>query len=330
MSENIQSIDSFQSIMDKRFGAGAVVDEDSSIDIERISTGSLTLDAALGGGWGVGKFIEVYAPESTGKTTLAIHSMVEAQKKYSKKATMIIDFEHAFDIIYARKIGLDTSKSRFKISQPNNAEEGMDILEEVIKSGLFSIVIIDSIAAMVPKSELEGESSDSSIGVIARLMSKSCRRFIGSAGKSGTTVLWINQLRDKIGVMFGNPETTTGGNAMKYYASQRVDLRKDIRDAAKNGKIKVKATVKKNKLSAPFLSCEYYIGFGEGILKTDEILDLSVELGIINQKGGGNYELIDGEEITKLGRGRESVLELLKDNKELTERLEIIIRENIK
>jgi recombination protein RecA len=285
--------------------------------VDAISTGSLGLDLALGvGGLPRGRVIEIYGPESSGKTTLTLHAIAEAQKKGGIAA--FIDAEHAFDRFYAEKLGIDVDN--LIISQPDYGEQGLEIAENLIRSGAIDIIVIDSVAALTPKSEIEGEMGDSKMGLHARLMSQALRKLTGAINKTNCTVIFINQLREKIGVMFGNPETTTGGNALKFYASVRLDIRRSTQiknaDSAVIGN-KTRVKVVKNKVAPPFQMAEFDIMYGEGISKVGEIIDLGVEFNIVKKSGSWfSY----GE--TKLGQGRDAVKKLLKDNPELMEELE--------
>jgi len=313
--------------LDKTYGKGTVMKMGDSpvIDVDVIPTGSLGLDVALGvGGYPRGRIIEIYGPESSGKTTLALHAIAEAQKKGGIAA--FIDAEHAFDRTYAERLGVDIEN--LIISQPDNGEQALEITDNLIRSGAIDIVIVDSVAALTPKSEIEGEMGDSKMGLHARLMSQAMRKLTGSISKTNCTVVFINQLREKIGVMFGNPETTTGGNALKFYASVRLDIRrstqiKDTDSTAMGNKTRVK--VVKNKVAPPFKQAEFDIMYGTGISKVGEIIDLGVDFEII-KKAGSWYSYDE----TKLGQGRDTVKELLLDNPELMEELEVKIKEAIK
>ena len=312
--------------LDKTYGKGAVMKMgDSAVtEVEVIPTGSLGLDVALGvGGYPRGRIVEIYGPESSGKTTLTLHAIAEAQKKGGIAA--FIDAEHAFDRYYAEKLGIDIEN--LIISQPDNGEQALEITDNLIRSGAIDIIIIDSVAALTPKSEIEGEMGDSKMGLHARLMSQALRKLTASISKTNCTVVFINQLREKIGVMFGNPETTTGGNALKFYCSVRLDIRrstqiKDSSSSAIGNKTRVK--VVKNKVAPPFKTAEFDIMYGEGISKVGEIIDLGVEFEII-KKSGSWFSYDD----TKLGQGRDAVKTLLKDNPELMEELEQKIKESI-
>ena len=305
--------------MDKAYGKGTVMRMgDSAVDdkIEVIPSGSLGLDLALGvGGYPKGRVIEIYGPESSGKTTLTLHAIAEAQKAGGIAA--FIDAEHAFDRFYAAKLGVDVEN--LIISQPDNGEQALEIADNLIRSGAIDIIVIDSVAALTPKAEIEGEMGDSRMGLQARLMSQALRKLTGTINKTKCTAIFINQLREKIGVMFGNPETTTGGNALKFYASVRIDIRRSTQ--IKNGDEVIgnhsKVKVVKNKVAPPFRQAEFDIMYGEGISKVGEVLDMGVEKGVVT-KSGSWYSYND----SKLGQGRDAVKELLKDNPELCEEIE--------
>ncbi len=312
--------------LDKTYGKGTVMKMgDKAIEeVETISSGSLGLDLALGvNGYPKGRIIEIYGPESSGKTTLTLHAIAEAQKAGGIAA--FIDAEHAFDRSYAERLGVDVEN--LIISQPDNGEQALEITENLIRSGAIDIVVIDSVAALTPKSEIEGEMGDSKMGLHARLMSQALRKLTGTISKTHCTVFFINQLREKIGVMFGNPETTTGGNALKFYASVRLDIRRSsqIKDGENVIGNRTKVKVVKNKVAPPFKTAEFDIMYGEGVSKTGEILDLAVEFEIIKKSGSWfSY----GE--TKLGQGRDAVKVLIKDNPELADELEEKIKARIK
>ena len=313
--------------LDKAYGKGTVMRmSDSPIqDVEAIPSGSLGLDIALGvGGYPRGRVIEIYGPESSGKTTLTLHAIAEAQKAGGIAA--FIDAEHAFDRFYAQKLGIDVDN--LIMSQPDNGEQALEIADNLIRSGAIDIVVIDSVAALTPKSEIEGEMGDSKMGLHARLMSQALRKLTASISKTNCTVIFINQLREKIGVMFGNPETTTGGNALKFYASVRLDIRRSTQIKETDGNVtgnKTKVKVVKNKVAPPFKTAEFDIMYGEGISKVGEILDIAVEHEII-KKSGSWFSYQD----TKLGQGRDAVKAIIKDNPELQDELELKIKEILK
>ena len=312
--------------IEKNYGKGSIMKlGDESIEsIEVIPTGSIALNAALGvGGYPKGRVIEIYGPESSGKTTLAIHAIAEAQK--SGGIAAFIDAEHAFDRLYAEKLGVDVEN--LWISQPDNGEQALEIAEQLIRSSAVDIIVIDSVAALTPKAEIEGDMGDSKMGLQARLMSQALRKLTGAINKTNTTCIFINQLRDKIGVMFGNPETTTGGNALKFYASVRLDIRKigTLKDGDEMKGNQVRVKVVKNKVAPPFRKAEFDIMFGEGISKAGEIVDLGAELNII-KKSGSWYSYND----TKLGQGRDAAKQCISDNPELAEELSGLIFEALK
>ncbi|RVT96484.1 recombinase RecA [Mucilaginibacter limnophilus] len=311
--------------LEKSYGKGTIMKLGDTVvePTEVISTGSIGLDIALGvGGLPKGRIIEIYGPESSGKTTLAIHAIAEAQKKGGIAA--FIDAEHAFDKFYAKKLGVDVEN--LLISQPDNGEQALEIADNLIRSGAIDILVIDSVAALVPKAEIEGEMGDSKMGLQARLMSQALRKLTGTISKTGCCCIFINQLRDKIGVMFGNPETTTGGNALKFYASVRLDVRRisQIKDTDEVSGNRVKIKIVKNKVAPPFRIAEFDIMFGEGISKSGEIIDLGVDYNII-KKAGSWFSY--GE--TRLGQGRDAVKQLILDNPELMEELEAKIKETV-
>lgn len=325
-SEKFKALKLTMDKIDKDFGKGSVMmmNERSQDAPEVVSTGSIGLDSALGiGGLPRGRIVEVYGPESSGKTTIAIHVIAEAQKKGGMCA--IIDAEHAFDSLYARKLGVDVDS--LLISQPDYGEQALEIADRLILSGALDVVVIDSVAALVPKGELEGEMGDSKMGLQARLMSQALRKLTATINKTNTICIFINQLREKIGVMFGNPETTTGGNALKFYASVRLDIRRmsQIKDGDEAVGNRVKVKVVKNKVAPPFRSAEFDIVFGEGISKNGEIIDMGVELNIIQKSG--SWFSYNGD---KLGQGRETVKQLMVDNPELAAEIEAKIREKLK
>jgi recombination protein RecA len=325
-AEKLKALKLTMDKIDKDFGKGSVMmmNEKSQDPMEVISSGSIGLDMALGvGGLPKGRVVEIYGPESSGKTTLAIHIIAEAQKKGGMCA--IIDAEHAFDSAYAQKLGVDIDN--LLISQPDYGEQGLEIADRLILSGALDVVVIDSVAALVPKGELEGEMGDSKMGLQARLMSQALRKLTATISKTNTICIFINQLREKIGVMFGNPETTTGGNALKFYASVRLDIRRmaQIKDGEEAIGNRVKVKVVKNKVAPPFRATEFDIVFGEGISKVGEIVDMGVELGIVQKSGSWFSYGTD-----KLGQGRDTVKQLLHDNPELAAEIENKIREKVK
>jgi recombination protein RecA len=324
--EKLKILQSTLDKIEKNYGKGSIMKLGDRPDesLEVIPTGSIALDAALGvGGFPKGRVIEIYGPESSGKTTLAIHVIAEAQKKGGIAA--FIDAEHAFDSFYAKKLGVDIEN--LLVSQPDNGEQALEIADNLIRSGAIDIIVIDSVAALTPKAEIDGEMGDSKMGLQARLMSQAMRKLTATISKTGCCCIFINQLREKLGVMFGNPETTTGGNALKFYASVRIDIRRTqaIKDGDQNIGNRVKVKVVKNKVAPPFRVCEFDLMFGEGISKIGEIIDLGVEYGIIKKSGSWfSY----GE--SKLAQGREALKQLLKDNEELSAELEAKVREAMK
>ena len=312
--------------LDKTYGKGTVMKmgDSPNENVEAISSGSLGLDIALGvGGYPKGRVVEIYGPESSGKTTLTLHAIAECQKKGGIAA--FIDAEHAFDRFYAENLGIDIEN--LIISQPDHGEQALEIADNLIRSGAIDMVIIDSVAALTPKSEIEGEMGDSKMGLHARLMSQALRKLTSSISKTNCTVIFINQLREKIGIMFGNPETTTGGNALKFYASIRLDIRRSTQIKNSDGVVmgnKTRVKIVKNKVAPPFKLAEFDIMYGEGISKVGEIIDLAVESEIINKSG--SWFSYEG---TKLGQGRDAVKTLLKDNPDLMETLESKLKEII-
>ena len=318
-----QSLDTALKQIESQFGKGTIMKLGTreTVEVPSIPTGSFGLDNALGiGGLPKGRVVEIYGPESSGKTTLAIHAIAEAQKQGGIAA--FIDAEHAFDQTYASNLGVDVEN--LLISQPDNGEQALEIADNLIRSGAIDILVVDSVAALTPKSEIEGEMGDTSVGLHARLMSKALRKLTGTISKTGCTCIFINQLREKIGVMFGNPETTTGGNALKFYSSVRLDVRRStaIKDATDTIGNKTRIKIVKNKVAPPFKLVEFDIMYGQGISKSGEILDKAVEFDII-QKSGSWFSY----ENEKLGQGRDSVKLLLQDNPELSEQLEVKIKE---
>ena len=313
--------------LDKAYGKGTVMKMSDSpvVDVDVISSGSLGLDVALGvGGYPKGRVIEIYGPESSGKTTLTLHAIAETQKAGGIAA--FIDAEHAFDRFYAQNLGVDIDN--LIISQPDNGEQALEIADNLVRSGAIDMIVIDSVAALTPKSEIEGEMGDSKMGLHARLMSQALRKLTGSISKTNCTMIFINQLREKIGVMFGNPETTTGGNALKFYASVRLDIRRSTQIKDSNGNVmgnKTRVKVVKNKVAPPFKLAEFDIMYGEGVSKVGEILDIAVEFDII-QKSGSWFSYDE----TKLGQGRDAVKQMINDNPDLMDELEIKIKTAIK
>ena len=324
--EKLKVLSAVMDKIEKDFGKGSIMKMSSQAvgDIAVIPSGSVTLDAALGvGGYPKGRVIEIYGPESSGKTTLAIHAIAEAQKAGGIAA--FIDAEHAFDSYYAQKLGVDVDN--LLISQPDNGEQALEIADSLIRSSAIDIIVIDSVAALTPKAEIEGEMGDSKMGLQARLMSQALRKLTASISKTKTVCIFINQLRDKIGVIYGNPETTTGGNALKFYASVRIDIRKAsvIKDGDEQLGTRVRVKVVKNKVAPPFRKAEFDIMFGEGISKIGEILDLGVDLGVI-KKSGSWFSYGD----RKLGQGRDAVKDLLIGDMELQAEIEAKVREAMK
>lgn len=317
-TEKLKALQATLDRLDKSYGKGTVMrlGDNAVEDMDVISSGSITINRALGvGGFPKGRIIEIYGPESSGKTTLAIHAIAECQKNGGIAA--FVDAEHAFDQFYAKNLGVDVEN--LLIAQPDNGEQALEIADNLIRSGAIDLVVVDSVAALTPKAEIEGEMGDSQMGLQARLMSKALRKLTGSINKANTCCIFINQLREKIGVMFGNPETTTGGNALKFYASIRIDIRRSTQIKNSDEVIGNRTRVKivKNKVAPPFRLAEFDIMYGEGISKLGEIIDLGVEFEVI-KKSGSWYSYGD----TKLGQGKDSVKELLKDNPELMEELE--------
>ena len=326
MADKLKALQAAMDKIEKDFGKGSIMKlgDDKVEEIEVIPTGSISLNAALGvGGYPRGRVIEIYGPESSGKTTLAIHAIAEAQKNGGIAA--IIDAEHAFDRFYAQKLGVDIDN--LLIAQPDNGEQALDIAEQLIRSSAVDLVVVDSVAALTPKAEIEGDMGDNKVGLQARLMSQALRKLTATISKTNTTCIFINQLREKIGVMFGNPETTTGGNALKFYASVRIDIRKStqIKDGEEVIGNQTKVKIVKNKVAPPFRRAEFDIMFGEGISKVGEIIDLGVDFGII-KKSGSWFSYGD----TKLAQGRDATKQLIADNPELAEELEAKIMEALK
>ena len=325
-SEKLKALQAAMDKIEKNFGKGSIMKmgDDHVQEVEVIPTGSIALNAALGvGGYPRGRIIEIYGPESSGKTTLAIHAIAEAQKTGGIAA--FIDAEHAFDRFYAAKLGVDIDN--LWISQPDNGEQALEIAEQLIRSSVIEIIVIDSVAALTPKAEIEGDMGDNKVGLQARLMSQALRKLTSAISKTNTTCIFINQLREKIGVMFGNPETTTGGNALKFYASVRLDIRRtsQLKDGDEVIGNQVRVKVVKNKVAPPFRKAEFDIMFGEGISRSGEIIDLGAELGII-KKSGSWYSYND----TKLGQGRDAAKQCIQDNPELADELEGLIFNELK
>ena len=325
-AERLKALQAAMAKIEKDFGKGSIMKlgDESVEDVDTIPTGSLSLDAALGvGGYPKGRIIEIFGPESSGKTTLALHAIAEAQKAGGLAA--FIDAEHALDRFYAAKLGVNTDD--LLISQPDNGEQALEIADQLIRSSAIDIIVIDSVAALTPKAEIEGDMGDNKVGLQARLMSQALRKLTYSISKTNTTCIFINQLREKIGIMFGNPETTTGGNALKFYASVRLDIRRvtTLKDGDTPIGNQVRVKIVKNKVAPPFRKAEFEITFGEGISRVGEIVDLGVELGILKKSGSWfSY----GE--TRLGQGRDAVKKLIKDNPELSEEIEAQIAEALK
>lgn len=324
--EKKRALNSVFEVIEKQYGKGSIMKlgDTTAVDVDVIPTGSMTLDMALGvGGVPRGRVIEIYGPEASGKTTVALHIVAEAQKRGGEAA--FIDAEHALDPVYAEKLGVDIDN--LIVAQPDTGEQGLEIAETLVRSGALDVIVIDSVAALVPKAEIEGEMGDSHVGLLARLMSQALRKLTGITSKTGTTVIFINQLREKVGVVYGNPETTPGGRALKYFASVRLDVRK--MEVIKNGTeaigSKTRVKVVKNKVAPPFKEAEFDIIYGQGISKEGNLLDVAVNLGIIQKSGAWfSYE---GE---RLGQGRDNVRKYMQDNPEFTKDIEEIVREKMK
>lgn len=320
-----QALDLAVAQITKQFGAGSIMKlgDNHKIDVELLPSGSLSLDLALGGGFPKGRIIEIYGPESSGKTTLALHAIAEMQKQKGQCA--FIDAEHALDPAYAKRIGVETDK--LLISQPDNGEQALEICETLVRSGAVDLIVVDSVAALVPQAEIDGDMGDAQMGLQARLMSQAMRKLTGIISKSKATVIFINQIRMKIGVMFGNPETTTGGNALKFYASVRLDIRRigQIKDGDKIAGNRTKVKIVKNKIAAPFRTAEFDIMYNEGISKVGDILDLGVEYGVLEKAGA--FVKYNG---STLGQGREAVKTLFKEQPKLAQEIEQKVREKSK
>lgn len=320
-----QALDLAVAQITKQFGAGSIMKlgDNHKIDVELLPSGSLSLDLALGGGFPKGRIIEIYGPESSGKTTLALHAIAEMQKQKGQCA--FIDAEHALDPAYAKRIGVETDK--LLISQPDNGEQALEICETLVRSGAVDLIVVDSVAALVPQAEIDGDMGDAQMGLQARLMSQAMRKLTGIISKSKATVIFINQIRMKIGVMFGNPETTTGGNALKFYASVRLDIRRigQIKDGDKIAGNRTKVKIVKNKIAAPFRTAEFDIMYNEGISKVGDILDLGVEYGVLEKAGA--FIKYNG---STLGQGREAVKTLFKEQPKLAQEIEQKVREKSK
>lgn len=326
MSDKSKALDTAILQLEKKYGSGTIMrlGDNNALNVEAISTGSITLDCATGiGGFPRGRIIEVYGPESSGKTTLALHVVAEAQKLGGEAA--FVDAEHALDPVYAKNLGVDVDS--LLVSQPDNGEQALEIADSLIRSSAIDIIVIDSVAALTPKAEIEGDMGDSKMGLQARLMSQALRKLTASISKTKTVCIFINQLRDKIGVVYGNPETTTGGNALKFYASVRIDIRRMsvIKDGEEQLGTRTKVKVVKNKVAPPFKKAEFDIIFGEGISKIGEIIDLGVDYGVI-KKSGSWFSYGD----RKLGQGRDAVKELFKTDTALTDEIETKVREAMK
>lgn len=314
--------------IEKKYGKGAIInfEDDRFDDVECVSSGSLSLDVALGGGYAVGRIIEIFGEESSGKTTLAIHAAVNFQRRFPDKAVLYIDVENAFDTFYGEALGLSYKKNQWLFSQPKSGEEAFDIIDDMLKSGMISLIIVDSVAALIPRAELDGEYGESKMGLQARLMSQAMRKLVNVISKSKCTVIFINQLRDKIGVFFGDAKVTTGGHALKFYSSQRLDVsrvgqEKDGEEITAN---KTRVKIKKNKIAPPYRKAEFNIIFGEGIDTVAELIQLAADAGVIKKSGSWfSYGEI------KLGQGVDAVKKILRDNPELTEEIKAILKKNL-